>query len=226
MVSQTAAATILLIVISLAIGIVRRRQTLLQSIGDEKSPNGLDVASDSLEDSVFIKSLTSKFPDSVITPHNANATAFKESRNSYWAQQECEVIPACIFRPRDVQELSTVITMLKTEFNRQRSGRNRAVCEGLFAVRGGGHSPIPSAASIKGGVVIDLQLFNEVTPSEDGNSVVIGAGAGRWMDVSKRLDERGLAVVGGRNSAVGVGGLTLGGMCYHLRYLLSILPFT
>lgn len=32
------------------------------------------------------------------------------------------------------------------------------------------------------------------------------------MDVSKNLDERGLAVVGGRNSAVGFGRLTLGGV--------------
>ena len=58
--------------------------------------------------------------------------------------------------------------------------------------------------------MIDLGLFCEVTPAEDGSRVTIGAGA-RWMDVSKVLDERGLAVVGGRNSAVGVGGLTLGG---------------
>ena len=58
--------------------------------------------------------------------------------------------------------------------------------------------------------MIDLGLFREVTPSEDGSSVVIGTGA-KWMDVSKVLDEKDLAVVGGRNSAVGVGGLTLGG---------------
>lgn len=39
------------------------------------------------------------------------------------------------------------------------------------------------------------------------------------MDVSKVLDEKGIAVVGGRNSAVGVGGLTLGGE------FLSLLAF-
>ena len=58
--------------------------------------------------------------------------------------------------------------------------------------------------------MIDLSLFREVVPSEDGSSVAIGAGA-KWMDVSKVLDQKGLAVMGGRNSAVGVGGLTLGG---------------
>lgn len=130
--------------------------------------------------------------------------------NSYWAQQECEVVPACVVRPRDVQELSIATTILKREYDERRKQSGKDQPEGLFAIRGGGHSPIAGAASINGGVLIDLSLFKEVTPSEDGSSVVIGAGC-KWMDVSKVLDERGLAVVGGRNSAVGVGGLTLGG---------------
>ena len=50
--------------------------------------------------------------------------------------------------------------------------------------------------------------------------MAIGAGA-KWMDVSRTLDERGLAVVGGRNSAVGVGGLTLGGNYLFVALLLS-----
>ena len=58
--------------------------------------------------------------------------------------------------------------------------------------------------------MIDLSLFREVVPSEDGSNVAIGAGA-KWMDVSKVLDQKGFAVMGRRNSAVGVGGLTLGG---------------
>ena len=67
--------------------------------------------------------------------------------------------------------------------------------------------------------MIDLGLFCEVTPSKDGSSVAIGGGA-KWMDVSKALDEKGLAVIGGRNSAVRVGGLTLGG-----KLLLFTSPF-
>ncbi len=62
----------------------------------------------------------------------------------------------------------------------------------------------------QGGVVIDMSRFNEVTPAEDGKSIVVGFGA-RWMDVSRVNDQKGLAVLCGRNSAVGVGGLTLGG---------------
>jgi hypothetical protein len=49
-----------------------------------------------------------------------------------------------------------------------------------------------------------------VTPSEDEPSVVIGTGT-KWMDVSKVLDDKGLAVAGSRDFAVGVVGLILGG---------------
>jgi hypothetical protein len=59
-------------------------------------------------------------------------------------------------------------------------------------------------ASREVGVVIDVSLFCEVTPSEDESNVAIGAGA-KWLHVSKVLDARDLAVIGSRNSAVGVG---------------------
>ena len=79
------------------------------------------------------------------------------------------------------------------------------------------------AASIKGGVLIDFGLLCEVIPSNDGSSVTIGGGA-KWAYVSKVLDEKGLAVVGGRNSPVGVGGSTLGGKegfsAFCLRFIL------
>lgn len=81
---------------------------------------------------------------------------------------------------------------------------------GLFAVRGGGHSPVSGAATIQGGVLIVLSLLRDVRPSSDESYASIGAGD-KWGDVSRVLDEKGLAVVGGRNSDVGVSGLTLGG---------------
>lgn len=130
------------------------------------------------------------------------------------------VVPACVVRPHNTQQLCTAVTILKHEFNERRKRAGEGSVEGLFAVRSGGHSPVPGAASIQGGILIDLSLFREVTPSEDGSSVVIGVGA-KWMDVSTVLDEKGLAVVGGRNSAVGVGGLTLGG-----KLLLSTTYFS
>ncbi len=92
--------------------------------------------------------------------------------------------------------------------------------EGLFTIRSGGHSPIAGAVSIKGGILINLRLFCEVIPSKDESSVIIGTGA-KWIDVSKALDEKGLAVIRGRNSAVGVGGLTLGGKLLRFTSILA-----
>lgn len=63
---------------------------------------------------------------------------------------------------------------------------------------------------MENGVLIDLTLFNQVTPSADGQNAVIGMGC-KWADVYTQLYTQGLAVVGGQNSAQGVGGLLLGG---------------
>ena len=110
----------------------------------------------------------------------------------------------------NVQQLCTAVTVLKRPYDERGKQAGEEKGEELFFFRSGGHSPVSGAANIEGGVVIDLGLFCEVAPSEDGSSVTIGAGA-KWMDVYMVLDEKGLAVIGGRNSAVGVGGLTLGG---------------
>ena len=197
-------ATALLVIVS--VYIVRRLSSY--TLQAAKKPDHLDFTSSLPEPTILCKNLASVLPDSVIFPHDA--AEFKQSMNSYWAQQECEVIPACIVRPRDIQQLCAAVTILKREYDGRGKQAGEFKAEGLFAIRSGGHSPVSGAASIKGGVLIDLSLFCEVTPSEDGSTVIIGAGA-KWIDVSKVLDERGLAVVGGRNSAVGVGGLTLGG---------------
>ena len=42
----------------------------------------------------------------------------------------------------------------------------------------------------------------------------VGAGAS-WLDVYLYLDGLGVAVAGGRNAAVGVGGYTLGGLSFR-----------
>jgi len=211
------ALTTLLIIISF---FIMRWLRTSQTLQPAKKADHLDFMNGSPEPTMLSQSLASALPDSVVFPHNASA--FKQSMNSYWAQQECEVIPACVVRPCDVQQLCTAVSILKREYDKEtKAGEGKA--GGLFAVRSGGHSPISGAASIKGGILIDLGLMREVTPSEDGSSVVIGAGA-KWMDVSKVLDAKGLAVVGGRNSAVGVGGLTLGGKLLLSTSVLVTFP--
>jgi hypothetical protein len=154
--------------------------------------------------------LVAAIPHIVITPEKS--TEFKESMNAYWDQKACEVTPACVLRPRNVWELAQGVKILKREFDlrSERAKETNEQVESIFAIRGGGHSAVAGASSIKGGVVLDLSLFKQVSPAKDGRSVVIGAGC-KWIDVYSALEKEGLAVAGGRNSAVGVSGLTLGG---------------
>lgn len=53
-----------------------------------------------------------------------------------------------------------------------------------------------------------------VKVNEDHTIASVGAGAS-WLDVYLYLDGLGVAVAGGRNAAVGVGGFTLGGLSFR-----------
>ena len=65
-------------------------------------------------------------------------------------------------------------------------------------------------ANIDGGVTIDMTGLSSVDVNEDHSVASVGAGAS-WLDAYAYLDPLGKSVAGGRNGAVGVGGLTLGG---------------
>jgi hypothetical protein len=69
------------------------------------------------------------------------------------------VIPACVVRPRNVQQLSTAVTILKREYDERGKQAAEDMAEGLFTIHSGGYSPVSGAASIKGCVVIDLSIF-------------------------------------------------------------------
>ena len=217
---QLLSTSVAIFLLVISIFLARRLRTSV-SLQHAKKTERVSLTRSSPEPSMLSKRLASALPDSVILPHSV--AAFEQSMSSYWAKQESEVIPACVVRPRNVQQLCTAVTILKREHDERGKHFPEGTAEGLFAIRSGGHSPVSGAASINGGVLIDLCLFRDVTPSEDESSVDIGAGA-RWIDVSKVLDQRGLAVVGGRNSAVGVGGLTLGGKLLRFTPVLDCLP--
>lgn len=154
--------------------------------------------------------LIAAIPHIVITPDKTQE--FAQLMNAYWDQKACEVQPSCVVRPRNVWELAQAVKILKREFD-VRSEQCKDLKEDfepVFAIRGGGHSPVAGASTMKGGVLIDLSLFDKVDLAEGRRRVAIGAGC-RWIDVYAALEKDGLAVVGGRNSAVGVAGLTLGG---------------
>jgi FAD/FMN-containing dehydrogenase len=150
-------------------------------------------------------SLAAALPDIVYTKQHPT---FQASKNSHWSQNACESEPACIVQPTTTQEVAEAVKVLKAGFDAMKEGDEPL----QFAVRSGGHAPERGFASVDQGVVIDMSRINEVELAEDRQSTSIGVGA-QWQDVSVKLDEMGLAVVGGRSASVGVGGLVLGGMC-------------
>jgi FAD/FMN-containing dehydrogenase len=175
---------------------------------EAEKPSHVEVSPSLSESALRVRaSLQKALPGSLICPDDREA--FNKLVNIHWAKQPCETAPACILRPRDTQELAAAVKILKNEFDICQRGENIEPFT-AFAIRGGGHMPIVGASSIDSGVLIDMSLFDQVTPSPDGTTALIGAGC-RWVQVYRTLAQRGLAVVGGRNSAVGVGGLTLGG---------------
>jgi FAD/FMN-containing dehydrogenase len=105
--------------------------------------------------------------------------------------------PACVFTPKTQFQISAALLIFET-FNAH------------FAVRGGGHMPIPGYANIDGGILVGMTDLNRITLSSDKSYVSVGPGR-RWEEVYDFLEPYGLVVLGGRVGIVGVPGLLLGG---------------
>ncbi|KAI1080688.1 FAD binding domain protein [Whalleya microplaca] len=117
---------------------------------------------------------------------------------SYWSTQEALLTPACVVMPEssaDVAKFMSVITRITN-------------CS--FAIKTQGHAPAAGAANINDGVTLDLSWLNNTSISDDYTIASVYAGS-TWLDVYTMLDPFNKTVAGGRNGAVGVGGLTLGG---------------
>ncbi|KAH7309214.1 hypothetical protein B0I35DRAFT_471058 [Stachybotrys elegans] len=109
----------------------------------------------------------------------------------------CIAEPRCIVQPTAPEHISETLQII---------GRHKV----KFAVRSGGHSPNPGAASIHDGILIDMSKFNEVSVSEDALVVTVGTGS-RWGKVAEVLEPHNVSIVGARAPVVGVGGSLLGG---------------
>ncbi|PYI00583.1 FAD-binding domain-containing protein [Aspergillus sclerotiicarbonarius CBS 121057] len=116
---------------------------------------------------------------------------------SFWSQQQEQVDPACVFQPSSAVDVA--VGLLLTELT---------LCP--FAVKSGGHAAFAGASNIQDGLTIDLVSLNSTTLSENSTIASVGPG-NRWVDVYDWLEPKGLSVIGGRVSDIGVGGLTLGG---------------
>lgn len=154
------------------------------------------------------ESLSLAFPGKV---HFPGSQAYASSKTSYFAAFENEVSPACFLQPETAQEVSEIVKYIRSSLN---DGETKV------AIRSGGHTAWAGSANVENGLTIDLSKLNGIVL--DGKKEVASIGVGcKWGDVYKKLSEDGLAIVGGRVSKVGVGGLTLGGMLYKTQTRIS-----
>lgn len=77
-----------------------------------------------------------------------------------------------------------------------------------LSVYGGGHG-VTGSAVVDAGVCLDMRGMRSVTVAVEASTVRVEGGA-TWGEVDAATQEHGLAVTGGRVSATGVAGLTLG----------------
>lgn len=87
--------------------------------------------------------------------------------------------------------------------------RRRCLSHSSHASRGG-HTPFAGANNTDNGVTIDLSGLVSVNLKKDDTELQVGGGA-KWGNVYPVLEPKNLTVIGGRSSAVGVGGLVTGG---------------
>ncbi|ROW12031.1 hypothetical protein VPNG_05197 [Cytospora leucostoma] len=146
-----------------------------------------------------IAALQSAFPrDQIALPGTEQYTTWN---GSYLAQQESEIEPTCIFRPKSSEQVSQLVRLI-TPF--AVSG------ETPFAVRAAGNMPLPSCANIEDGVTLDLTLMDIVELDIDKGLVRVPPGA-KWGAVDEVVQAAGLGVCGGRSGKGGIGGLALAG---------------
>jgi FAD/FMN-containing dehydrogenase len=115
--------------------------------------------------------------------------------------------PACVLTPATAEDMSCAV-------------KNLVKFATPFAMRGGGHMPIPDAANINStGILISSTNLKVLELSEDGGTLSLGPGY-RWGDAYIYLEETGTGkmIVGGRYAPVGVPGYLLGGGMSFFSY--------
>jgi hypothetical protein len=130
-----------------------------------------------------------------------NDTAYEERASTWWSAS-ARLEPDCIVQPKDTEEVSKVLRVLNGT-------------TGSFAVRSGGHSHWAGGSNVDKGVTIDLIHFKGATYDASTKLASVFP-ASRWADIFAILEGYGVAVPGGRDGNVGIGGfLTGGGNSYY-----------
>ncbi|KAH7135251.1 FAD binding domain-containing protein [Dendryphion nanum] len=117
--------------------------------------------------------------------------------NYFWSAQQRELKPTCAFKPEKAIDVSTLVLLSR-------------LTQCPFAVRSGGHAAFAGASSIDGGIIVSFEKLKGITLS--ANKAIASIEPGNlWYDIYTTLAKDNLAVVGGRVSGIGIGGLTTGG---------------
>lgn len=110
--------------------------------------------------------------------------SYKNFTSSYWAAQQNEITPGCVFKPRSAQDVSVaVLTARYTNCT--------------FACKSGGHSAVPGGSNIQNGITISFEKMSKVTVASDKKSVTFEPGQ-TWGDVYAKLEKKDLTIIGGR----------------------------
>ncbi|ETS82461.1 hypothetical protein PFICI_04337 [Pestalotiopsis fici W106-1] len=130
--------------------------------------------------------------------HLPGTGLYNATETSYWSTQEAVLVPGCVVLPQTSTDVADFISTVSRITN----------CS--FAIKTQGHAPAAGAANINGGPTLDLSWLNFTDISADFSTARVGAGSS-WSNVYDTLQPYNKTVTGGRNGAVGVGGLTIGG---------------
>ncbi|KAL2838169.1 hypothetical protein BJY01DRAFT_220184 [Aspergillus pseudoustus] len=140
---------------------------------------------------VCCRALNGILPDDTFLP---NEQVYTAEFNNFWSSTE-DLNPSCVFLPNSTDKVAQAVKLF-----------TRLNCQ--WAIRGGGHSPIPGAANINGGVLIGTNHLNAIEINHEESYVRVGAG-NRLGAVYNALDPHNLVPIVGRYEDVGLG-LALG----------------
>ncbi|KAH7380523.1 FAD binding domain-containing protein [Phaeosphaeria sp. MPI-PUGE-AT-0046c] len=169
------------------------------NVAEVLKTNGVDLSvlpsSSELGVAVLCNTLELIFGEAKV--ETRNESAYTAVINSFWSARQQEAKPYCIFKPTKAQDVSTFILLSR-------------LTKAPFAVKSGGHAAFQGASNINNGVTLTFSNMKAISLSSDKSTVYIQSG-NTWYDVYTSLEKDNLAVIGGRVSGIGVGGLTLGG---------------
>ncbi|QQR40001.1 FAD-binding oxidoreductase [Devosia rhizoryzae] len=151
---------------------------------------------------IAIEGLVMRVRGRIVTPEESDYDDIRGLAHSNWDQR-----PLFVARVVDAADVADVV-----DFARRHQLE--------IAVRSGGHSVCGYSGS-EGGVVIDLRDLNGLDLDMDDMSVWAGSGLTAGQ-VTKALDEHGVAIGFGDSATVGIGGLTLGGGVGYLTRKLGL----